>query len=70
MTMRMVLRPLSHPKLDVLSIADELCLIGRDTPPFASVRVAESTGLAVQHACIFRKDKEFYLIDFGTGGAT
>lgn len=70
MTMRIVLRPLSHPKLDILSIADELCLIGRDTPPFASVRVAESTGLAVQHACIFRKDKEFYLIDFGTGGAT
>ncbi|QQS53761.1 MAG: FHA domain-containing protein [Candidatus Competibacteraceae bacterium] len=68
--MRIVLRSLSHPKLDVLSIADELCLIGRDTPPFASVRGAASAGLAVQHACIFRKENEFYLIDFGTGSAT
>ena len=68
--MSIVLRSLSHPELGVLSIADDLCLIGRDEPPFTSSRIAASTGLAVQHACIFRKENDFYFIDFGAGATT
>jgi pSer/pThr/pTyr-binding forkhead associated (FHA) protein len=67
--MNLVLRSLTHPKLAALSIPDSLCLIGRDKPPFASFESAASSGLAVHHACIFRVENEFYLIDFGAGTA-
>ncbi len=68
--MSIVLRSLSHPELDVLRIADDFHLIGRDQAPFVSLKTAASSGLAVKHACIFRKEKEFYLIDFGAAAAT
>lgn len=67
--MTIVLRSLSHLELDALSITDSLCLIGRDKPPFVSLRAAASSGLAVHHACIFQIESDFYLIDFGTGTA-
>lgn len=65
--MNIVLRPLTHPELAVLSILDGPCLIGHDKPPFTTLRVAASSGLAAHHACIFRVENEFYLIDFGAG---
>lgn len=67
--MNIVLRSLTRPELPALSIPDSPCLIGRDKPPFASLGVAANSGLAVHHACIFRVENEFYLIDFGTGTA-
>ena len=68
--MRIVLRPLSHPELDVLTIADNLCLIGRGKPPFTALGVAASSGLAVQHACILQEGNTFYLMDLGNGIGT
>ena len=68
--MNIVLRSLTHPELPALSIPDSPCLIGRDKPPFASLGVAANSGLAVHHACVFRVENEFYLIDFGAGAAT
>lgn len=65
--MNIILRSLTHPELAALSIPDGPCLIGRDKPPFASLEVAANSRLAVHHACIFRVENEFYLIDFGTG---
>jgi pSer/pThr/pTyr-binding forkhead associated (FHA) protein len=67
--MNILLRSLSHPQLNALSIDDSFFLIGRDQPPFVSLGGAVDSGLAVQHACIFRVENEFYLIDFGAGAA-
>ncbi len=68
--MRLVLRPLSHPELDVLTIADNFYLIGAGRPLFASLGATARAGLAVQHACILQEGNNFYLMDLGGGAGT
>ena len=64
--MRLVLRSLSHPELDALTIVDSLCIIGRDHPPFAALGTAASAGPAAPQACILQEGGEFYLMDLGS----
>lgn len=68
--MRLVLRSLSHPELDALTVVDSLCMIGRAHPPFAALEAAASAGLAAQQACILQEGSEFYLMDLGAGVGT
>ncbi len=68
--MPIVLRPLSHPKLETLTITGGLCLIGRGKPPFAEHGIAASCGLDARHACILQEGGAFYLMDLGSDTGT
>lgn len=57
--MPIVLQPLSHPKLETLTITGGLCLIGRGKPPFAEHGVAASLGWIRDTPASFRKEARF-----------
>lgn len=68
--MKIVLEPISHPETGKLVIEDNSSLIGRQQPPFGSLRSPFVTRLSRRHARIFTEQGGVYLIDLGSLNGT
>lgn len=65
-----VLKPVSHPELGDIRIADDLFAIGRTEEPFASYPPAVVDALSRRHARIFREHGQVYIAELGSKNGT
>lgn len=68
--MKAILKPLSHPGLGDISVAEDLLAIGRNEEPFASKLGAEAASLSRRHARVFQEDGKFFIADLGSLNGT
>jgi pSer/pThr/pTyr-binding forkhead associated (FHA) protein len=68
--MQVILKPLSHPELGDVVIAEQLFPIGRGEDPFASYDQNVVAHLSRRHARIFREDQGIYVADLGSRNGT
>lgn len=68
--MKVTLKPISHPRLGNIDIADDLFAIGRNEEPFASKLGDDAANLSRRHARVFREGGEIFLADLGSRNGT
>lgn len=69
--MKAILKPLSHPGLGDISIAEDLFAIGRNEEPFASRLGSDAAAsLSRRHARVFQEDGKFFIADLGSLNGT
>jgi pSer/pThr/pTyr-binding forkhead associated (FHA) protein len=68
--LEIVLKPLSHPALADIRIAESLFAIGRTEQPFASYQGDIVAELSRRHARIFRENGTVYVADLGSTNGT
>jgi pSer/pThr/pTyr-binding forkhead associated (FHA) protein len=68
--MKVILKPISHPSLGNISIADDLFAIGRNEEPFASKLGEAAASLSRRHARLFQEAGKVFLADLGSLNGT
>ena len=68
--MQVILKPLSHPELGDIVIAEQLFPVGRSEAPFASYEQQVVAHLSRRHARIFREGQGIYVADLGSRNGT
>lgn len=68
--MKVILKPISHPRLGDIDIVDDLFAIGRNEEPFASKLGDAADSLSRRHARVFREDGKIFLADLGSLNGT
>ena len=68
--MQVILKPLSHPELGDIVIAEQLFPIGRSEAPFSSYEQQVVAHLSRRHARIFREGQGIYVADLGSRNGT
>jgi pSer/pThr/pTyr-binding forkhead associated (FHA) protein len=68
--MKVILKPVSHPQIGEISIADDLFAIGRNEEPFASGLGDAAARLSRRHARIFQEDGKVFIADLGSLNGT
>lgn len=68
--MKVILKPISHPRLGDIKIVDDLFAIGRNEEPFASKLGDDAACLSRRHARLFKEAGKVFLADLGSLNGT
>ena len=68
--MKVILKPISHPRLGDIGIVDDLFAVGRYEEPFASKLGDAAAHLSRRHARVFQEGGEIFLADLGSRNGT
>lgn len=69
-SMKVILKPISHPRLGDIDIVDDLFAVGRYEEPFASKLGDAAAHLSRRHARVFQEGGEIFLADLGSRNGT
>ena len=64
--MKLILRPLSHPQLDELTLEKGVLAIGRSEAPFTALSEHIRSKLSRRHARIFEENGSVFLVELGS----
>lgn len=68
--MKVILKPISHPRLGDIDIVDDLFAIGRNEEPFASKLGEAAENLSRRHARVFQEGGKIFVADLGSRNGT
>ena len=68
--MKVILKPISHPRLGDIDIVDDLFSIGRNEEPFASGLGEAAENLSRRHARVFQEGGKIFVADLGSRNGT
>ncbi|MBM0106850.1 FHA domain-containing protein [Steroidobacter sp. S1-65] len=68
--MKVILKPISHPRVGDIDIVDDLFAIGRNEEPFASRLGEAAENLSRRHARVFQEGGKVFVTDLGSRNGT